>query len=490
MQCKTCQYALWQIKPGPCPECGSPFKPSDFEFVGNAVRFCCPHCNQAYYGTDQKGHIDPPRFTCVGCDREVHIDEMVLLPTQGVSEEQTKITKTCWADRRDRSWFAAFFSTTGMAMGNPNRAIDDVPMNSSVVRATLYALPHLAVQSVLGMFFLWILSFGMLTGLRFGVWAIVLTIVFALLLPVVFMWMWILSTHAILRLTGKAVGGLSRTAHAIAYSVGNNSITAIPCFGFYFCWAGMLWWAISAGFMLARGQAVRGWRAGVAIATPLVVVGLVLGGLAAWGIYEANRASQRMASNMPVSKSYFSNDSAAASSLAGSLSTMRPGATMPRHAAELLLNSNITVDAFILPSTQTDGKNSTLLGYELDDWGYKSFMPNANVRNATLRTELTQALGDPGLPQYPAHRVGDWVFVYEGQDLTRPTQRMWIAIGWPDPFVNDAALAEVPVIHADWSVEMIKQEDFEARLSEQNTLRTEAGMEELPHPEDVWALDE
>ena len=80
MQCKSCEYPLWNLKARQCPECGTPFTPSEFEFVINSVRYCCPHCNQAYYGTSEKGHLVPSEFDCVTCGRHLTMDEMVLLP--------------------------------------------------------------------------------------------------------------------------------------------------------------------------------------------------------------------------------------------------------------------------------------------------------------------------------------------------------------------------------------------------------------------------
>ena len=48
-----------------CPECGRPFRPSDHEFVPNAVRFCCPECDQDYYGTGHHARAPPAPATPV-----------------------------------------------------------------------------------------------------------------------------------------------------------------------------------------------------------------------------------------------------------------------------------------------------------------------------------------------------------------------------------------------------------------------------------------
>ena len=97
MRCEHCGYRLWLLLSRRCPECGTEFKPSDFEFVPHAVQFCCPHCNQAYYGTSSQGHLRPIEFDCVSCGRHIHMDEMVMMPTDGVDEEQL-------LDRADEYW--------------------------------------------------------------------------------------------------------------------------------------------------------------------------------------------------------------------------------------------------------------------------------------------------------------------------------------------------------------------------------------------------
>ena len=59
MHCRNCEYALWNLTTRECPECGTAFRPSEYEFVPQSVRFCCPHCDHPYYGTGEKGHIEP-----------------------------------------------------------------------------------------------------------------------------------------------------------------------------------------------------------------------------------------------------------------------------------------------------------------------------------------------------------------------------------------------------------------------------------------------
>ncbi len=73
MRCKTCGYRLWNLTEQRCPECATPFRPSEFEFVPNSVQFCCPHCGQAYYGTGPQGHLEPASFVCAKCGNAIQM---------------------------------------------------------------------------------------------------------------------------------------------------------------------------------------------------------------------------------------------------------------------------------------------------------------------------------------------------------------------------------------------------------------------------------
>ncbi|QKK09883.1 MAG: hypothetical protein HND58_18155 [Planctomycetota bacterium] len=86
MNCRHCSYPLWNLRSGQCPECGTGFAPSEFRFAKNSVCFCCPHCDQRYFGTGPDGHLEPRRFVCVGCGQQIEMDTMVLHPADGLDE--------------------------------------------------------------------------------------------------------------------------------------------------------------------------------------------------------------------------------------------------------------------------------------------------------------------------------------------------------------------------------------------------------------------
>ena len=92
MRCQTCDYSLWNLTRRDCPECGKAFVPSDFEFEPNAVQYCCPHCEQVYYGDGPGGHLRPIEFDCVQCGQHVHMDQMVLRPAGGFGDDNSVVT--------------------------------------------------------------------------------------------------------------------------------------------------------------------------------------------------------------------------------------------------------------------------------------------------------------------------------------------------------------------------------------------------------------
>jgi hypothetical protein len=111
MRCHRCDYPLWAVEARACPECGDPFRPSEYEFALGAVRFECPHCRTAYFGTSPEGHLEPRAFECVGCHRSIEMDAMVVMPVGAVDVSSELIKPTIWEQPEHpggwRWWMAA-----------------------------------------------------------------------------------------------------------------------------------------------------------------------------------------------------------------------------------------------------------------------------------------------------------------------------------------------------------------------------------------------
>ena len=83
MRCTSCQHALWNLTGNTCPECGTLFSRSQYDFQPYSVMFKCPSCAQPYYGAGEKGHLVPTEFECQGCHAHVSMESCVLVPVPG-----------------------------------------------------------------------------------------------------------------------------------------------------------------------------------------------------------------------------------------------------------------------------------------------------------------------------------------------------------------------------------------------------------------------
>ena len=268
MRCKTCNYRLWNLPSRRCPECGTEFRPSEYEFMPNSVQFCCPHCGQAYYGTGPNGHLVPFEYECVSCGRRINMDETVVLPTEGVKEEQTNVGEVPWIERRKHGFFKAWFRTIGMGLVSPMALMRAMPRGPDSVTGWGFALLTIGLCLPIGMVFPCGLPFvfavgagggaggpaGLLLGPGIGIAAVV-PLVFAILLG------WAAVTHLMLWVLNGDNEPFRRTAQAICFSAGAGVCLAIPCFSFY--GIGWIWWIVSAVLMVKEGQRTSGGKATV-----------------------------------------------------------------------------------------------------------------------------------------------------------------------------------------------------------------------------------
>ena len=296
MHCNVCNYRLWNLKIRQCPECGTSFRPRDYEFVVNSVQFCCPHCDQDYYGVGQKGHLVPDEFACVRCGRQVDMDQMVLRPTVNIKEEQTQVDQNPWLKRQQQGRVRSWFATLGRSMVAPTRLIAATPEASSVGHAIRFMLTT-SLLTYLGtalpiMVLFTVMSGGLATMIpgtsqvTLGtvwrvVWVATITVLVALVVNLALFLFWGLATHGILRLGGRPAGGLGRTFHALSYSCGPLVVLAVPCLGLYLLWfGGIIWWMVGGILMVKEGQQVHPGRATMAVLCfPLTLAALLI---AAW----------------------------------------------------------------------------------------------------------------------------------------------------------------------------------------------------------------
>ena len=481
MHCKRCEYPLWQLTDRICPECGTPFLPSEHEFILNSVRFCCPHCEMAYYGTGEKGHLVPRTFACVRCTKVIDMDEMVLLPTEGVTERQTQVTVVPWVERRERNWFTAFFATMGMAIGNPNRTIDAVPEPSGAWRAIGYMSVHVVLQTLMsGMpFIFWVIAMGAMaaSGAGAGLGLFAAGLVSLVVAPVIVV-LWAVIAHGLLRITGGTESGFRRTLHAFCYSAGNNFLMAVPCFGFYLSPFAALWWALSAGFMLSRAQKVSKLRGLLVTALPiLLIIGLAIGGMV-FAVMAAGRNTSAAMASVAMPTTWTSGVQAATGMSSRFQDYAKEGKPYPSHGAEMLVDSRSTPGEFILLGSRSTTNGCTVCSMTISQLGFPAMSGTQAFRMVLL--------ADPALSG-PAHRAGDWVFTYHGIKPTETDEELWLAVGWPDPALNPTDPATVPIALPLGKYDEINLADFDALLTKQNEVRAKHQLPALPHPRTVMA---
>lgn len=498
MKCTTCLYPLWRIRGRQCPECGAAFKPSEFEFVLNSVRFSCPHCEQEYYGDGERGHLNPVEFDCVKCGTHVHMDEMVLSPAAGVEEARTEVEKLPWLERGRGGWWKSWFKTLGLALTAPRDAMKMTPVESSAGHAIRFFvwtqvlvlvvtfIPMLLLFAVIGVIGVFAggaggggggPGAGAMAGIMSGTMGAMLLA--AVVSVTVFFGVFTLMAHGILAITGPTFG-LKRTLHAMAYSSGANIATAAPCVGGYVGW---IWWLVSAVIMVKEAHAAKWWRAVLAVVGPVVgtlailITAYVFFVIAMMGTVNTARVSAQQLSQLATTKQ-----------LGGSLiaAAQRDG-SWPKHAAELVRDSMAMPQDFVLTGLQGTGMGVsaaskttadlvTVGGVSLSVFQIRP----TEGQNMLIREEL-KAIG----PEAAAYRLGDMVVCLRDSDPTDAPMAAWLLVAWPDPSVNVGDPTTVGVVLADGSANNIAIADFDAALKAQNELRAKAELKPLPHPRDV-----
>ncbi|MDM8006614.1 MAG: hypothetical protein QUV05_10780 [Phycisphaerae bacterium] len=486
MRCRTCDYRLWNLFTRRCPECGTPFKPSDYEFTTNSVQFRCPHCGQSYYGTGERGHLVPAEFDCIGCGRHIHMDEMVLFPTEGVEEKQTKIETVPWIERAERGRVRAWLSTVGMALIRPGRLMDMLPEENATGQAIIFGVVTTLLVIIVGLapffaFPLLFMSFG-LGGV--GGWTGLLSILFMMgsllmmiALAIAIMFLWGLIIHGLLRITGVTAGGLDRTYQAVFYGTGANVGTAVPCMGPYVGW---IWCMISTAIMLKCRQRVSGLRATFAVvALPLSLIGLIIG----FYVWFFVSVLSTVGATTPAPGFPFptTQPAAQAASPVPNAILMYAGdhdGAGPDHAAELVARGYLQASDLMTPESQTKADQIVI--------GETTLAGLQSLRREPARKQAEAAAAKLP-PNTVAHRLGDWVFTYHGITLNPPPDgRIWLVVQCLDPDANaGASSSEVIAFCADGRMVVLPDSALAAGLRDQNSLRQSLGLPGLPDPRQV-----
>lgn len=472
MRCRTCDYPLWNLPSRQCPECGTPFLPSTYEFKVGAVQFKCPHCEQSYYGTDERGHLEPRAFDCVSCGRAIEMDSMLLLPAEGVEDDQThRRDPVAWLVRRKIGFFRGWIKTVFAGMGAPGKLAVALPPTSPKGQAWWFAALTLMLSVLVAS-----VPFGALMMMGGGMSGsrllpnIVGVMLFGAGAQIAWLIAWGLTVHVALRIFGVSHATLGRTFEILCYCCGPSVVVMIPCVGPYVSWIGHLWWMIGAAVALRAGYGTRGWKTALAagvlpVLATIGLVALILMGLNAFGRAVSSSAT------VPTT----TGPAHVATVLLGHGSAFTN--VQNTHAAELVASGELTASELIAPQSQSSGTSVRIGELSLDE-----FLALEQDQRDAAASAASAALP----PKVVAHRVGDVVFTYHGLDADDPRhQSLWAFIVWPDPEVNHGPPAEATVGLMNGTTMSASAAAFPAMLLQQNTERAAAGLTPLPDPGQV-----
>ncbi|MGI9013199.1 MAG: hypothetical protein ACR2GY_03010 [Phycisphaerales bacterium] len=475
MRCKTCDYPLWNLPTRQCPECGNAFLPSEFAFRPSTVEFCCPHCQQSYYGTDVSGHLVPRAFSCVKCSAAIEMDAMLLRPAGGASDATTEADFMPWLERHRRGRIRSWFRMVGRGLVSPGKLMDVTPVSSSTGDAVWFAVINAVV--IAGAFFLpfGLCVFlpmlfggpggggggGMITGPLILMACSAGFILFGLLI-------WGITAHGLLRLTGATQHTVGRTYQAVCYTSGAMVTSATPCVGFYFGW---IWWTVSAIIGVQKAQNVSGGRATFAVLTPPLLA--VAGGFV-WLLFAIASVNQNLAT-LPRGAGA-RGVAVAQANLAAAYSAYEwEMGTYPTHPLELVLSGRVVPPSLVT----TSGLDTVAIsGGTLADWWSMS-LPQ---RQGAVRTAVNNVNAS-----VVAFRFGDYVYMTPGL-APSSLGDLWVFVGTPD----GAVYGVVEALRVDGSSERMNVFSLPSNVEVQNELRAGAGLSPLPvdlstiTPEQPW----
>jgi hypothetical protein len=474
MHCTNCSYPLWDISARTCPECGEGFNPANYDFPPCGVRFCCPACDQAYYGTTRQGQLNPAEFACAGCGAPMSAAVAVVRLKPDASEPKVNNRILPWLRRSRLGFGRAWLETFTQSNVSQQTLMDHTPPQSSLRDAALYSLVTIILWTMppaVGDLVMSNLSNPSLSGVADMVTKAGLMIggvlaaagsIFVMLL------VWIVTTHATLWLTGGSRWPIRRTAHALFYSTGANAIIIFSmmalCFGIerflllilsvfaFFCWA------IMAARMLSYAQETPRWRAYLAtLMVPVLALALVISNMRVAPSLAA-RANAARANAATVEAEQRRMDQPILSLFSEIHMAQRRLRRWPAHAMEIPQLTN----RIYLPMLVHSDKDELFAGITAREL----LAMDLEAQRAKVES-FTTSLPDRVL----AVRVGPAVTLYHGLEQSSPPG-VWLLLRVIDDRV-EAITGQNVVSHYE-------PHEFAGALATQNARRAAAGLPPLP----------
>ncbi len=487
MNCRTCDYPLWNLKSRACPECNTPFAPSQFLFQRQKVAFCCPHCDQPYYGRGEGGHLEPRAFSCVKCARAIHEDEMVLRPGPGVAAERTRFRPIPWFDPAITSFFSRLVQTSVWALFLPWRLGRRLPTTPDRPLAAVgFAATAVLVMLIPGVLATAAFGFLLPTGGIAGLVAITFLCGavgwgFVAILP------WAVSAHFVLASSGSTHGGFKRTLACMAYGVPACLPLAIPLLGMYIAPVAVIYWAVLSIVMIGVSQRVSWWRSIFAVSLFPVFVALCIGAFILLVIMPGYRSA--MATMAAMQSATTPSQQAATISTAILAHAGANAGAGPVHMSDLLFTPALKPEDLLSGQQYRTDARASIGGVNFATAG-----PTLDPKTiAGIRASVRSS--GPII----AHRLGDVVFTYHGIDLTAPadpglwmfvitTEASRFAVAAPSNS-GVPARPNLAIACADGSVAEIPDSAFRSALDAQNELRVSKGLLPLKDPRNMTAND-
>ena len=284
MQCKHCDYLLFNLTQPVCPECGRAFDHERYRFEPGSVSFNCPHCDQEYYGNDRQGLPYPREFTCVRCGEAVTLRELRVVP-KGDDAYGEPAGDSPWDHRRRLGLVKAWWQTLVMTLIKPG-LLFRTHQGKSNMEAWLFAvisnyvglLPYFLLQTaVMGVFGALATAGGGGRGAFPPIWLFAaMYIPLGLIGPLVFPAIQAAVNAAFIQLgllvlapDRKSIGHTYRVA---LYAQGPTALAIVPFCGVY---VASIWSLVTLIIGVAEVHRITGLRAVIAVLWPLVVLFLI-----------------------------------------------------------------------------------------------------------------------------------------------------------------------------------------------------------------------
>jgi hypothetical protein len=156
MRCKNCDHSLWNQPVPPegtgrvCSECGTPYAAADFDYGRGKVRFCCPGCTTGYYGTSERGHLEPAEFDCIGCGAHLNMERCIIRAHNMERENEAMQQRDLpWLEEGSLGWIRRWWRTTSLSLSNAPNIVPLLNRPPKPLLAAVFALINTFLASAI-----------------------------------------------------------------------------------------------------------------------------------------------------------------------------------------------------------------------------------------------------------------------------------------------------------------------------------------------------